>query len=111
MPSSCCARSPGIGQHPPQQRQQALDVVARGQLRHHPTIETVQLDLAEYGVREQAPLAVEHGSGAFVTGGFEGEDFHGGKFRGGTPGKSLPFAARIFRIASPILLRRRQNRR
>jgi hypothetical protein len=43
----------------------------------------MQLDLAEYRVREQPALAVEHGSSAFVTGGFEGKNFHGGKFSGG----------------------------
>ena len=72
---------------------------------------TVQLDLAEYGMREQSPLAVEHGSSALVTGGFETQDFHGGKFSGGLPGKSLRFAARVFRIASPILLPNPANRR
>jgi hypothetical protein len=71
----------------------------------------VQFDLAEYGVRKQSALAVEHGSSAFVTGGFEGQNFHRGKFSGGLPGKSLPFAARVFRIASPILLPNPANRR
>ena len=70
-------RGPGGAQHLAQQRQQPLDMVAGGQFRHHPAVDAVQLDLAENGVRQQAAFAVEHGGGAFITGGFEGEDFHG----------------------------------
>ncbi len=76
-------RRGGSGQHFAQQRQQSLDMVAGGQFGHHPAIDPVQLDLAEYRVREQAALAVEHGRSAFVTGGFEGKNFHGRKFSGG----------------------------
>ena len=35
------------GQNFAQQRQQPLDVVARGQFGHHPAIDPVQFDLAE----------------------------------------------------------------
>ena len=52
-------------------------MVAGGELGHHPAIDPVQLDLAENGMREQAPFTVQNGCGAFITGGFQGEDFHG----------------------------------
>ena len=66
----------GTAQDLPHQRQQPLHVVTRGQFRHHAPVEAVQLDLAENGVRQQTALAVEHGNGAFIAGGFQGKNFH-----------------------------------
>ncbi len=58
------------------QRQQALHVIARGQLRDYAAIYPVQVDLAPQPVRQQPALLVEHRDGTFVAGGFYGEDSH-----------------------------------
>ena len=58
------------------QGQQAPYMVAGGQLRDHTAIGAVQIDLAEQLVGQQALSAVEDRHGAFVTGGFEGQDTH-----------------------------------
>jgi hypothetical protein len=52
-------------------------------------------------VRQQTLSAVEHGSGRFVTGRFDGQDAH-------IPG-ILPFAARIIRIPAPASAGRSGN--
>jgi hypothetical protein len=39
----------------------------------------MQLHLAEELVREQPGARIEHGGGAFIAGGLEGEDTHGEK--------------------------------
>src|SRR5256885_17251143 len=58
------------------QRQQAPDVVARGQLGHHAAVGAMQLHLAEELVREQPRARIEHRGGAFIAGGLEGQDTH-----------------------------------
>ena len=59
-----------FSQHLTNQGQHALDVVTRGQLRHHPAIGTVQVDLAEQRVGQQAAFTVVKCDTGFVAGGF-----------------------------------------
>ena len=47
-----------FGQHLTNQGQHAFDVVTRGQLRHHAAIGTVQVDLTEQRVGQQAAFTV-----------------------------------------------------
>ena len=67
----------GGGQRCSHQRQQALDMIARGQFRHYAAVQAMQVDLAKQLVREQPALAVQHGHRAFVTGRLDGQDSHG----------------------------------
>ncbi len=67
----------GFIQRPLDQRQQALDMVARSQFRDHTTVGLVQIDLGVQHMREQAAAVIEDGDGGFVAGGFESEDAHG----------------------------------
>jgi hypothetical protein len=55
------------------QRQQAPDVIARCEFRHHATVRAMQLHLAVELVRQQAGARIQHRGSALVTGGFEGE--------------------------------------
>ncbi|MNH23432.1 hypothetical protein D3C79_833280 [compost metagenome] len=48
----------GFGQHLADQRQHALDVITRGQLRHYPAINAVQVDLTEQCIGQKAALTV-----------------------------------------------------
>ena len=48
----------GLGQHLADQRQHALDVITRGQLRHNAAIDAVQVDLTEQCIGQQAAFAV-----------------------------------------------------
>ncbi|MNP58767.1 hypothetical protein D3C76_1537110 [compost metagenome] len=48
----------GLGQHLANQRQHALDVITGGQFRHYTTIGTVQVDLTEQCVGQQATFTV-----------------------------------------------------
>ncbi|MNZ97186.1 hypothetical protein D3C78_1164120 [compost metagenome] len=66
----------GFLQHLANQRQHALDVVARGQLGHHAAIDPVQVDLTEQGVGQQAALAVVQGDAGFVAGSFQAQYSH-----------------------------------
>src|SRR5688572_9098207 len=52
-------------------RQEALNVLARGELRHDPAVAAVQLDLAEDAVRHEALFAVVERNRRLVTGGFD----------------------------------------
>ena len=61
------------------QRQHALDVIARGQFRHHAAIHAVLLDLAEQRIGQQAALAVVERDTGFVAGGFQSQHSHGQK--------------------------------
>ena len=55
-------------------------MIARGELRHHAAVGAVQLDLAVELVRQEAALRVQHGGGALVAGGFDGEHAHAANF-------------------------------
>ena len=81
----------GVAQHPVDERQQALDMVPRGELGDHPAVDAVQFHLREERMRQQPPPIVEDGGGGLVAGGFEGKDAHG----------VLPFRARDIRIPAP----------
>ncbi|MCY1444413.1 hypothetical protein D9M71_608850 [compost metagenome] len=48
----------GLSQDLADQRQHTLDVISRGQLRHHATIGAVQVDLTEQCVGQQATFTV-----------------------------------------------------
>jgi small subunit ribosomal protein S21 len=59
-------------------------------------------------VRQQSPLAIEHGDGTFVARGFDGQDSHAGalsqlsiKKQQSLLQSALPFAVRLIRIAAP----------
>ena len=62
-----------LAQHLADQWQHALDVVARGQLRHHAAVDAMQVDLAEQGIGQQAALTVVEGDTGFVAGGFQAQ--------------------------------------
>ena len=68
---------PGLGEDALDQRQQAPDVVAGGQLRHHAAVSRVQRDLGVQRVRQEPRLAVVDGHAGLVAGGFDAEDAHG----------------------------------
>ena len=51
-------------------------MVAGGQLRHHPAVLHVNVDLAEQGIRQQAPLGVVERDSGLITGGFQTQDQH-----------------------------------
>ncbi len=70
-------REPGPGQGLLDHRQQARDVVARGEFRHHAAMRGMNGHLAENPVRDQAPVAVVDGHRGLVAGGFDAEDYHG----------------------------------
>ena len=61
----------GLGQGRLDHRQEALDVLARGELRHHPAVAAVQLDLAEDAIRHEAFFAVVERNRRLVAGGFD----------------------------------------
>jgi hypothetical protein len=67
---------PGVGQGRADQGQQAPHVVARSELRYHPAIHAMQVDLAVNLVRQQAALVVVDRDRGFIAGGFEGQDAH-----------------------------------
>jgi hypothetical protein len=60
-----------LGQGRLDHRQEALDVLARGELRHHPAVAAVQLDLAEDAIRHEAFFAVVERNRRLVAGGFD----------------------------------------
>ncbi|MNP63365.1 hypothetical protein D3C76_1587520 [compost metagenome] len=60
----------GFGQDLTNQGQHALDVITRGQFRHYATIRTVQVDLAEQRVGQQASFTVVECDTSFVARGF-----------------------------------------
>ncbi|MNP26165.1 hypothetical protein D3C76_1190060 [compost metagenome] len=72
-----CGRTAGLVQHLADQRQHALDVVSRGELRHHAAVDAMQVDLTEQRVGQQAFLAVVKGDAGFVAGGFQPQHSHG----------------------------------
>ena len=55
----------------------SLDVITRGQLGHHAAIHTMQVDLAEQGVSQQAALAVVERDAGFIAGSFQSQYEHG----------------------------------
>ncbi len=59
------------------QRQQALDMIARSQFRHHAPEYAVQVHLAPQLVRQQATLLVQYRNGALIAGGLYGKHSHG----------------------------------
>ena len=63
----------GLGQYLADQRQHALDVVTGGELRHHPAVDAVQVDLAEQRIGQQAALAVIKGDAGFIAGCFQSQ--------------------------------------
>ena len=73
------ARSPASLQHALDQRDDAPDVVARRELRHHAAVVLVHGDLRMQRVREQAGVRVVHGDAGLVAGGLDAEDAHGGR--------------------------------
>ena len=68
-----CRRLP---QHLRDERHHLADVIARGQLRHHPAILDVHVHLAVQGVREQATLAIAQRDPRLVTGRFDSQYQH-----------------------------------
>lgn len=67
----------GLIQHLADQRQHALDVIARGQFRHDAAVDAMQVDLAEQGVSQQAALTVIERDAGFIAGGFQSQYEHG----------------------------------
>ena len=59
--------APGFGEHLANQGEHAFDVITRGQLRDHPAIDPVQVDLTEQGIVQQAMLAVVQRDTGFVA--------------------------------------------
>jgi hypothetical protein len=55
-------------------RQEPLDVVARGELRHDAAVAAMKLNLAENPVRPKSLVAVEDRDRGFVTGSFDAKD-------------------------------------
>jgi ribosomal protein L37AE/L43A len=53
--------------------QQSTNVIPRRELRHDAAEHPMQIDLAEYLMRKQAPFAIQHGDGAFIARGFNGQ--------------------------------------
>ena len=68
--------TPGLAHNLLNQRQKHADVVARGNFRHDPAIDRVQVHLAVQGVRQQAALAVVKRHAGLVAGGFDAEHVH-----------------------------------
>ena len=66
-----------LSQHLTDQRQHALDVIARSQLRHYAAEHPMLLDLTEQGISQQAALAVIQSDTGFVAGGFQAQHQHG----------------------------------
>ena len=54
-----------------------LDVAAGGELRHHPAVEGVDVDLGTDLAGEDPPPVFRDGGGGLVAGGFDGEYLHG----------------------------------
>ncbi len=77
-----CERTPGLGERLARKRQDAADVVARGEFRHHAPVEGVQVDLRMQGVAEHAALAVVERNAGLVAGGLDAEGEHAGCARG-----------------------------
>ena len=71
-----CRKRRRLCQRAPYYRQQPTNVIARSQLWHDSTKYPMQIDLAEYLVRKQSPLAIQHSDGAFIAGGLNGQDTH-----------------------------------
>ena len=71
-------------------RQQAADVVARGELRHHAAVERVQLHLRVQRVGEQPVARVVQRHAGLVAGSLDAEDQHGW----GGVGEHLPREAK-----------------
>src|SRR5579872_7634112 len=83
-----------------QQRQQAPQVIARRELRHHTAEGAVQLHLAPELMRDEAALLIEQRDRTLITGGLHAENEHAGALNsrgGGT--SSAPHA--IDRAAAP----------
>jgi hypothetical protein len=59
-----------------QQRDQAADVVARGQFRHHAAIGFVHRHLGMHRMAEQAAPGIVERDAGFVAGGFDAEHYH-----------------------------------
>ncbi len=87
-------RKSGLRQGLFDHRQEARDVVARGQFRHHAAMGGMQRHLAEDPVRDEAALAVIDGDGRLVAGGFDAKDHHGAS--------ALIFRGRITTIPGPF---------
>lgn len=79
-PVNGLSRQPGLGQGVVNHRQQALNVLAGGELGDDAAVLRVQRDLAEDAVGEQALMAVVEGDRGLVAGGFDAEDQHGPRF-------------------------------
>ena len=58
------------------QRGNGLDVLARGDLRHHAAVERVHIRLRRDGVREHAPPVLDDRHRGLVAGGFKSQYFH-----------------------------------
>ena len=58
------------------QRGDGLDVLARGDLRHHAAVERVHIRLRRDGVREHAPPVLDDRHRGLVAGGFKSQYFH-----------------------------------
>jgi hypothetical protein len=74
--ASMSPRAFRLGQHPLQQRDQAPDVVARCQFRHHAAIGLVHRHLGMHRMAEQAAPGIVERDAGFVAGGFDAEHFH-----------------------------------
>lgn len=70
-------RAAGLVEHLADQRQHALDVVARGQLGHDAAVDAMEVDLTEQRVGQQAAFAVVKGDAGFVAGRFQSQHAHG----------------------------------
>ncbi|GHG93126.1 hypothetical protein GCM10012319_55160 [Comamonas sp. KCTC 72670] len=63
------------------------DVVAAGQLRHHPTPPPVDVHLRGDDIRQHAAAILHDGGGGLITRGFQSKDEQGGSLLGAIEGK------------------------
>ncbi len=61
-------------QHLAGERQDAADMVARGEFRHHAAVFGVHRHLGMQGVRKQAALRVVERNAGFIAGGFDSQN-------------------------------------
>ena len=73
-------RHPGLGKHLFNQPGQDLDMGAGGNLRHHAAVGLVGAVLADYGLRQDAPVAGDERDSTVVAGRFKAQNNH---FAGG----------------------------